>query len=230
MRNQLSEREPSTVQNLAKVYLNQTAGLFGENLYIDKSIFQIENEWSSLAEFESAICNCQKCPLSQNRTKFVFGVGNSNADLLFVGEGPGQEEDLKGKPFVGRAGHLLDKILAAIQMTRNEVYICNMVKCRPPENRNPQQEEIDACFHYLETQIQMVNPKLIVALGRIAAHALLDVKTPIGQLRSKMWKWRQYDLVVTYHPAALLRNPGFKPPAWEDFKWIRKMITGNKNV
>jgi DNA polymerase len=125
---------------------------------------------------------------------------------------------------VGRAGKLLDKILAAIDLTRDEVYICNILKSRPPENRTPHQDEIDACLPYLETQLKIINPKLIVALGATAAQTLLNVKTPLGKMRSQIWKWNDFNLIATYHPAALLRNSNWKRPTWEDFKWVRKIL------
>lgn len=199
--------------------------MFGEELYLEHKLEGLMNsELRSLDDFRREICECVKCPLGQTRTKFVFGVGDPDADLVFVGEAPGRDEDLQGEPFVGRAGQLLDKILAAIHLTRNEVYICNVLKCRPPENRSPHRDEIDTCMPYLEQQLEMIGPKLIVALGATAAHSLLGVKTPLGKMRSKMWKWRDYDMVVTYHPAALLRNASFKRPTWEDFKWISRLI------
>ena len=213
------------VVSLVERYFRQTTELFGDELYINPTEPGLENGLSnSLKDFQSQICNCLKCSLGQTRTNFVFGVGNPQADIVFIGEAPGRDEDLKGEPFVGRAGQLLNKILAAINLNRDEVYICNILKCRPSNNRAPHQDEIDLCMPYLETQLNIISPKLIVALGATAAHALLDVKTPLGELRSKKWKWHDYDLVVTYHPAALLRNPCYKRPTWEDFQWINKIM------
>ena len=211
--------------DLAERYFWQISELFGHETLLKIPNNKIETDPSeSLNSFQSQIKNCLKCPLGQVRKNFVFGAGNSKADIVFVGEAPGRDEDLKGEPFVGKAGQLLDKILTAVKMTRNEVYICNIIKCRPPDNRTPYQIEIDLCLPYLEKQLKLISPKLIVALGTTAAHALLKLKTPLGRLRSKTWKWKGYDLVVTYHPAALLRNATFKRPAWEDFQRISKII------
>ena len=174
-----------------------------------------------LESFNASICKSQKCPLGSTRTNFVFGVGNPKANIVFVGEAPGEKEDLGGEPFVGRAGKLLDKILTAIDLSRNDVYICNVLKCRPPKNRDPLPSEVDLCEPYLKTQLSLINPKLIVALGRIAACTILRTKEPLKNLRKKTFRYEGIDLLVTYHPAALLRNPNFKISAWEDFQWIR---------
>ena len=159
--------------------------------------------------------------MSQTRNNFVFGVGNPQADIVFVGEAPGKQEDLQGVPFVGRAGKLLDKILAAIELTRDDVYICNVLKCRPPQNRDPLPFEVEQCEPYLINQLHLINPKLIVALGRISACTILKTKESLKNLRNRIFKYAGIDLLVTYHPAALLRNPNFKKSAWEDFQLIR---------
>ncbi len=217
--------EKASLTELTEKYFRQTADLFGSELYVDAVIPSIKTGSSgSLDDFQTQICGCLKCPLGSTRIKFVFGVGNPDADLVLVGEAPGKDEDLLGEPFVGRAGQLLDKILAAVNRTRDDVYICNILKCRPPGNRTPHQDEIDLCMPYLEQQLQLISPKLIVALGATAAQALLKVKTPLSKLRSKIWKWYDINLVATYHPAALLRNASFKRPTWEDFQWIDKMM------
>ncbi|MFC1618396.1 uracil-DNA glycosylase [Candidatus Neomarinimicrobiota bacterium] len=161
------------------------------------------------------------CALGSERTKFVFGVGNPNADMVFIGEAPGSEEDRQGEPFVGRAGQLLDKILAAIQLTRKEVYICNILKCRPPNNRDPLSAEVEQCLPYLKEQLKLINPKLIIALGRVAAKTLLGVEDSLKNMRNQVHKYQEVEMRVTYHPAALLRNPRLKGPAWEDFQVIR---------
>ncbi len=206
-------------------YLTQMREMYGDRVYSAHSLSADSLEtYESLGGFELAINQCQRCALGGTRTEFVFGVGDPHSDLVFVGEAPGREEDLKGEPFVGRAGKLLDKILAAIHLTRDQVYICNVLKCRPPDNRTPSADEIETCMPYLEQQLSIINPKLIVALGATAAHSLLSVKTSLAQLRSKIWNWNGYDVVVTYHPAALLRNPTYKRPAWEDFQWIQKIM------
>ncbi len=177
----------------------------------------------TLAQYRDSIQECQLCDLGTSRTNFVFGVGDPQADLMFVGEAPGEQEDLKGEPFVGRAGKLLDDILKAIDLTREQVFIANVLKCRPPHNRDPRSEEIELCEPYLIRQIELIQPKLIVALGRIAGATLLRTKESLGNMREKVYQYHDTDLVVTYHPAALLRNPNWKRPAWEDFKKIRDM-------
>ena len=203
-------------------YLNQTRELFGNRIYLDEQDGEnTEQNKHDLDSFCQSICQCQKCPLGSTRTNFVFGVGNPQADIVFVGEAPGQQEDLKGEPFVGRAGKLLDKILAAVSLTRNDIYICNVLKCRPPENRDPLPSEVDQCEPYLKAQLALINPKLIVALGRVAACTILKTKEPLKNLRNQTFKYEGIDLVVTYHPAALLRNANFKQPTWEDFQMIR---------
>ena len=176
----------------------------------------------SLEEFHQQIKDCTKCRLHQGRHKFVFGVGNPRATVMFVGEGPGHDEDLKGEPFVGRAGQLLDKILAAIQFDRTQVYIANIVKCRPPGNRDPQPDEMAECLPYLKRQIEIINPRLICCLGRIAVQALLGVTTPLGKLRGRFMDFEGRKLMVTYHPAALLRFPQYKRDTWEDVQMLRR--------
>ena len=203
-------------------YLDQTRHLYGNHLLLeDMGLDDIETLHTDLDLFNQSICNCQKCPLSQTRQNFVFGVGNPKADIVFIGEAPGKQEDLQGVPFVGRAGKLLDKILAAIELTRHDVYICNVLKCRPPNNRDPLPSEVEQCEPYLIKQLHLINPKLIVALGRIAACTMLKTKESLKNLRNQIFKYEGIDLLVTYHPAALLRNPNFKKPAWEDFQLIR---------
>lgn len=178
-----------------------------------------------LDEFGKFISTCQKCNLGQHRNKFVFGVGDPHADLMLVGEAPGKEEDLKGEPFVGRAGKLLDKILSAIKMSRHKsVYICNVLKCRPPQNRDPLPEEVEKCEPYLLHQINLIKPKLIVALGRISGTTLLRVDDTLKSMRGRLHDYHGTPLLVTYHPAALLRNSNLKTYAWEDFQFIRDFI------
>jgi len=203
-------------------YLDQKRILYGNKIFLDtQTVIESVQNVESLESFKNSICECLKCELGYTRTNFVFGVGNPNADIVFVGEAPGEKEDLIGEPFVGRAGKLLDKILAAINLSREDIYICNVIKCRPPQNRDPLPKEVELCEPYLKTQLSLINPKLIVALGRIAACTILRTKEPLKNLRNKIFKYEGIDLVVTYHPAALLRNPNFKKPAWEDFQMIR---------
>lgn len=183
--------------------------------------------WAGLQDLDQlnkAICTCQKCPLGSTRTKFVFGVGNPNADLVLVGEAPGADEDAQGEPFVGRAGQLLNKILEAISFKREEVFICNILKCRPPNNRDPLPEEVASCEPYLWKQLELIRPKLILCLGRIAAQVLLKTNDTLSSMRGKVHDYRGIPLMVTYHPAALLRNPNWKRPAWEDVQQMRKLF------
>lgn len=179
-------------------------------------------EWDAL---EEDIRACAACGLCQRRKQAVPGVGDRQADLMFVGEGPGAEEDQRGEPFVGQAGKLLDNMLASIGMKRGEgVYIANAVKCRPPHNRTPEEGEIAACRPYLERQIQLVQPRLLVALGRPAAQALLQTEIGIGAARGKRFRRGDVEVVVTYHPAYLLRNPQDKAKAWEDLCFARRTM------
>ena len=207
-------------------YLNQQKELFGNQLYISSNTktpeTPINNNNTDLQQYYFDIKDCLECSLGFTLTNFVFGVGNPTADLVFVGEAPGHNEDLKGEPFVGRAGKLLDKILAAISLSRKDIYICNVIKCRPPENRNPSSKEIDKCRPYLDTQLKMIKPKAIIALGKIAANTLLENDLALKKMRGDTFCYKGIDVIVTYHPAALLRNPNFKKPCWEDFKMIRK--------
>lgn len=178
---------------------------------------------SSLAELNEMIKDCRKCRvLADKRKNLVFGSGNPKADIAVVGEAPGADEDEKGFPFVGRAGKLLTDILAAINFSRDEVYICNILKCRPPENRNPLPDEILNCEPYLDKQLEIIKPKLILALGTFAAQTLLRTKEPLGKLRGRFHTYKNIKTMVTYHPAALLRNPNWKRPTWEDVKLFRK--------
>ena len=180
-------------------------------------------ETKSLDELNNAINTCLKCGLGKTRIKFVFGVGNPKADVVVVGEAPGADEDEKGEPFVGRAGQLLNKILEAVQFKREEVFICNILKCRPPNNRDPQTEEIDCCEPYLWKQLEIIKPKMILCAGRIAGQSLLKTNSSLTLLRGKVHDYRGIPLMVTYHPAALLRNPNWKRPCWEDMQQFRKL-------
>jgi DNA polymerase len=178
---------------------------------------------ATLDVFNAAICTCMKCPLGATRTKFVFGVGDPHATLMLIGEAPGADEDAQGEPFVGRAGQLLNKILEAIRFRRDEVYICNILKCRPPENRTPAPEEVDQCIPYLKKQIALIRPKLILCLGLTAAQNLLQTNESLTRLRGRVLQYEGIPLMVTYHPAALLRNPNWKRPTWEDVQAARKL-------
>ncbi|TCS70563.1 DNA polymerase [Sulfuritortus calidifontis] len=183
-----------------------------------------------LAQLREAVLNCTRCELHQTRKQGVFGVGDPNADWLIVGEAPGADEDRLGEPFVGQAGKLLDAMLGAIGLQRGrKVYIANVLKSRPPGNRDPRPEEVAACLPYLERQIELIRPKLIVALGRIAAQSLLVTDAPLARLRGRLHVYRGLPLVVTYHPAYLLRNPADKARAWEDLLLARATMRGLQN-
>ena len=168
--------------------------------------------------------DCQRCSLGRVRTNIVFGEGNPRAEIAFVGEAPGGDEDIQGRPFVGRAGQLLTKIIAAMGLKRTDVYICNILKCRPPGNRNPKPEEIAACEPFLIKQLEAINPRVICALGTFAAHTLLKTDVPITVLRGKFHSYHGIQLMPTYHPAYLLRNQGAKKQVWEDVQKIMKML------
>jgi len=210
--------------NVKKEYLLQNQELFGKEIFLD--VIQKSSSFpNQLNTFKNNICNCEKCDLHKSRTNFVFGEGDKNASLLLIGEAPGAQEDLEGRPFVGRSGKLLDKILKAIDRDRfNDTYICNILKCRPPENRNPSLSEIDKCKPYLNHQIKLINPKLIVTLGLVAASTLLGKASSLKDMRNNIFYYMNYPVLVTYHPAFLLRSPSFKRNAWEDFKRIRDYI------
>lgn len=182
----------------------------------------------TLEQIEEMYKSCQRCGLAQGRTHIVFGVGDKNARLALVGEGPGHEEDIKGEPFVGRAGELLNRMLASINIKREEVYILNIVKCRPPSNRTPRPDEIEACSEILNKQLDVLKPKLVVALGAVAAQNLLKTTEKVSKLRGRWYPYRGAKLLVTYHPAYLLRNPKDKKLAWEDLKVLQKEYQGLK--
>ena len=172
---------------------------------------------------------CQRCKLhTLGRKQIVFGVGNPNADLMFVGEAPGADEDEQGEPFVGRAGQLLTKIIEAIGLGRDDVYIANIIKCRPPGNRNPEPDEVEQCEPFLFRQVETVKPKVIVALGKFAAQSLLRTTDPITRLRGRSFNYRGATLIPTFHPAYLLRNPSSKRDVWEDMKKVRGILQGHE--
>ena len=196
-------------------------------MFTEPELFPKEKaDWekaTSLEELEKLICNCTKCDLHKNRNKFVFGTGNPNADVLVIGEGPGAEEDKQGLPFVGRAGKLLTDMLKAIKFERKEVFIGNVVKCRPPGNRTPLPDEMETCMPYLKKQVELIKPKLILCLGLTAARGLLKKRESLGSLRGKIFEYEGAKVMVTYHSAALLRNPHWKKDCWEDLKKFRKL-------
>jgi len=207
--------------------------IFGDELFNDKGNYIVKRKTEvvpesfqsagSLEELNNLICNCMKCSLGDTRKNLVFGTGNPHADVLVIGEGPGADEDEQGLPFVGRAGKLLNDILKAIKFEREEVYIANVVKCRPPGNRTPYPEEMECCMPYLKKQIELINPKLILCLGLTATQALLSKKEALGKMRGQIFDLERRKVMVTYHPAALLRNPDWKRGCWEDVKAFRKL-------
>jgi len=175
----------------------------------------------SVEDLRAVLGDCQRCKLSGGRTHIVFGVGSPRADLMFVGEGPGRDEDRQGEPFVGRAGQLLTEIITkGMKLRREDVYIANVIKCRPPQNRNPEPDEIDSCLPFLARQIEIVRPRVIVALGKFAAQTLLDSRTPITRMRGEWHEYRGVKLMPTLHPAYLLRNPADKRLVWADIKQV----------
>jgi DNA polymerase len=180
----------------------------------------------ALAAVRTDIGDCTRCKLhTLGRSQIVFGVGNPQADLMFVGEAPGADEDIQGIPFVGRAGQLLTKIIEAIGLKREDVYIANVIKCRPPQNRNPEPDEVEKCEPFLFQQIDIIKPKVIVALGKFGAQTLLRTLDPISRLRGRIFEYRGAKLIPTFHPAYLLRNPSSKREVWEDMKLVRKLLT-----
>jgi DNA polymerase len=183
------------------------------------------SEREALAAIREDIGDCTRCKLhGLGRQQIVYGVGNADADLMFVGEAPGADEDIQGIPFVGRAGQLLTKIIEAIGLTRDAVYIANVIKCRPPNNRNPDPDEVEICEGFLFRQIDSIQPKVIVALGTFAAKALLKSQDPISRLRGRIYEYRGAKLIPTFHPAFLLRSPERKRDVWEDMKKVRSLL------
>ncbi len=200
------------IEPLEKEFTPFLPGLNRENSY---------PEIKDYLQLQKLANGCQKCRLRNTCQQVVFGDGKPDTDLMFIGEGPGKDEDEQGIPFVGRAGQLLDKILVASELKRTEVYITNVVKCRPPGNRLPNPDEVKECCKYLEAQIRLIEPRIIVCLGAAACQAVIDPKAKISKTRGKWLIRNGVKIMATYHPAALLRNPAYKRPAWEDFKLIR---------
>ena len=186
------------------------------------SLFEVIDriEGDTLERIREDLGECTRCRLHKQRNKIVFGAGNPRAELVFVGEGPGHDEDLQGLPFVGRAGKLLTQMIEAMGLTRDQVYICNVVKCRPPENRKPEEDEVATCSPYLYRQLDVIQPKAIVCLGLTAAQALLKTKDPISRFRGNWFDYRGTKLLATYHPAYLLRNPNAKGEVWKDLQKV----------
>ena len=222
-------------------YLEQQREILGSVLFVDsqntskpthisteskQSTMSINSTWQSadtLPILHDHIHTCMECRLGSTRNSFVFGSGNPNADILIIGEAPGADEDAQGLPFVGAAGKLLTKILEAINLSRDEVYIANIIKCRPPENRRPEKDEIAQCEPYLQKQIELIKPAFILALGLTAVNTLFKKNHQMQDIRGKVMNYHGVSLLATYHPAALLRNPNWKKPAWEDVQLLRSM-------
>lgn len=227
----------SQIKLLVMAFIRQQAELYGNEIIftndnLKKRIWN-QHDAETLQQFASRISQCTRCSLSATRTNFVFGSGNSRAKLMLIGEAPGEEEDIQGQPFVGKAGQLLDKILHAVGFERDEVYVANILKCRPKNNRDPLPEEIIQCIPYLKQQIKLLNPAILLALGRIAAQALLNTTASLNQLRGKDHVFQGIPLLVTYHPAALLRNSEWKRPVWEDVQRVRRLydqLVGDKGT
>lgn len=191
----------------------QTSGSAADNAGVSHAQQELE-------KYRAEIENCTKCPLHKTRTKFVFGTGSATADIMFVGEAPGRDEDLQGVPFVGRAGQLLNRIFERVNLRRETVYIANILKSRPPNNRDPLPAEVAACIPYLHRQIELIRPKILVALGRVAAQNLLNNNASLGSMRGKVWEYRGIPLIVTFHPAYILRNMAMLDTAVEDLQFI----------
>ncbi len=215
-------------KGIRSIYISEDAKPSGEEETVtikqEGTMPKTQSPGSALDALADTVSGCIACPLYKSRTQTVFGDGNPRTKVLFIGEAPGRDEDLQGIPFVGRAGQLLNKILAAIELRREDVYITNILKCRPPSNRDPQEPEVRQCENYLKQQIQLIQPKVICALGRISAQWLLQTNAPLGTLRSGEYYYEGIRILPTYHPAALLRNPAFKKPAWDDFKQLKAML------
>jgi len=182
----------------------------------------------TLEELSAKLDNCARCKLHSDRNNIVFGEGNPNADLMFIGEAPGRDEDKQGIPFVGRAGQLLNKMIKAMGYERNEVYIGNIVKCRPPNNRNPEPDEVSACIPFLIHQCKLISPKCIVCLGSVATQNLLQTDSKISSMRGKFTEWQGIPVMPTYHPAFLLRNASMKAPVWSDMQMVMKLLKKDK--
>jgi uracil-DNA glycosylase family 4 len=219
----LPKRDPAEAKPVSVIEENLLGGTV-DDMFADTAASMQAN---TLEALRAAIGDCQRCKLCSGRTNIVFGVGNPHAKLMFVGEGPGRDEDLQGEPFVGRAGQLLtDIITKGIGIKREDVYICNVVKCRPPENRNPEPDEVAACEPFLKKQIELVRPEIIVGLGKFAVQTLLQSNVPISKLRGNWHSYHGIKLMPTFHPAYLLRSPADKKLVWEDIKQVIKEISG----
>ncbi len=223
---------PRDARELVRGYL-QYLELFEENLYLPPKkkpsrkhvplSGSLDPLPKNIESFRAQIANCLNCPLGQSRSRLVFGEGDPHARIVFVGEAPGAEEDKQGKPFVGRAGQLLGELLGGVGLTRDDVFICNVLKCRPPNNRDPEPREIESCSPYLRTQLSLIGPDIIVCLGRHAASTLLGTDAPMRELRGRTLPWQGMQVLVTYHPAYYLRNSSQVTLGEQDFKLLRRL-------
>ncbi len=225
MRDQLASpgEERARVLGSARRYFRQRMQLGFDHIYKSPpSQSDLAYKEKLIRELYQRIKDCSRCPLHSTRNHFVFGEGSSNARIMFIGEAPGRDEDLQGRPFVGRSGKLLTKMLEAINLRRADVFIGNVLKCRPPQNRDPRPEEISLCEPHLHAQLAIIQPRLICTLGRIAVQDLLQTTAPLRKLRGQLHDYQGIKLIATYHPAALLRNPSLKRGAWEDLLFLRQ--------
>ncbi len=212
--------------NIADMLIeNETLwGIDGPFVFSEKQMGRVNDAYDELNRLKEKALICAACPLHKTRTNVVFGEGSPSAELMFVGEAPGRDEDIQGRPFVGRAGQVLTSLINKMGFTREEIYIANVLKCRPPNNRNPLPNEIIACRHFLMSQIELIMPKVICCLGKFAAQLLLETNTPISRLRGKEFDYMGAKLIPTYHPAYLLRNPRDKIAVWEDAKKMLRIL------
>ena len=223
-----SSRLLTEIRDDFRQYLEYMKGLGYRRVVLSEDSMRILDSWGkgivgeSLDAIRKDLGDCRRCKLGGGRKQIVFGAGDPKAKLVLVGEAPGFEEDVQGIPFVGKAGQLLTKMLQAIHLSRDEVYICNILKCRPPRNRNPEADEIAACIRFLERQIRAISPRLICTLGTFAAQTLLKTNQPISKLRGQFYTYEEVPLLPTYHPAFLLRNPGRKREAWDDMQKLQE--------
>jgi uracil-DNA glycosylase len=208
--------------DLRNQWLLQQKDLYGNSLYLEEKENNSLYELTNLDDLKNQIRNCQNCSLSLNRKNVVFGIGNPDADLVFISLSPGENEDLMAEPFVGDEGKLLDNILNAINLNRKNIYLLNILKCKLPHNKTSIQNEIEQCEPYLKTQLNLINPKLIIVLGEIGGQTLLRIKSSLEEMRKNTYQYNGIDLIVTYHPQNLIKNVKLKRPVWEDFKKMRK--------
>lgn len=225
----LPESPPAAAEQQVARWRKDAPPIPGPGLTVEPSSFLLGDEIAAAETLDAVatlVAACTRCPLHRTRTNPVPGEGNPKAQLMLIGEGPGETEDRLGRPFVGRAGELLNDILTAIELPRETVYIANIVKSRPPQNRKPLPDEVSACIPYLHRQIALIKPKVILAMGGTAGESLLGVKKSLTELRGKVHRFAGIPLVVTYHPAALLRNPNWKKPTWDDVRIARQLLDG----